>query len=285
MIAVLGAGLLGAGFVENLRKKGEAVRVWNRTAEKLAPLVALGAEAAATPADAVRGASRVHLVLAEDSAVDSVIAAAREGLGEGVVIYDHSTNLPEKVAARCETLRAAGVRYLHAPVFMSPANARDATGIMLVAGPASEVAEATPVLSTMTGKLWNVGERVDLAAAYKLLGNSVLLSMSGVMGDFLAMADAMRLTPEAALSLFEHFPIGNSLPFFAQRAARRGAGSASFSLEMAHKDVRLMIEAAGGPEGLIVLPAVDAGMTNAEEAGHRGKDFAVYAWPRARRTP
>ena len=52
-VAVLGAGLLGAGFVENLLGKGVAVRVWNRTAARLAPLVETGAGAAATPAEAV----------------------------------------------------------------------------------------------------------------------------------------------------------------------------------------------------------------------------------------
>ncbi|MFN7145740.1 MAG: NAD(P)-binding domain-containing protein, partial [Myxococcota bacterium] len=73
-IAVLGTGLLGSGMVENLLAKGERVVVWNRTAAKLAPLVETGAVAAATPAEAVRGAERVHLVLTADDAVDATIA-------------------------------------------------------------------------------------------------------------------------------------------------------------------------------------------------------------------
>ena len=64
-IAVLGTGLLGAAFVENLLEKGHTVRVWNRTREKLQPLVEKGAVAADDPADCARGAERVHLVLAE----------------------------------------------------------------------------------------------------------------------------------------------------------------------------------------------------------------------------
>ncbi|MFO0005806.1 MAG: NAD(P)-binding domain-containing protein, partial [bacterium] len=99
-IAVLGAGLLGSGFVTNLLDKGEDVVVWNRTASKLAPLVARGARAAASPADAARGAERVHLVLTADDAVDATIAALRPGLDEGVPVLDHSTNLPARVAER-----------------------------------------------------------------------------------------------------------------------------------------------------------------------------------------
>ena len=79
-IAVLGTGLLGAGMVENLLTKGHDVRIYNRTREKLAPLVDKGATACDDPADCVRGASRVHLVLSEDSAVDAVIEQLRPAL-------------------------------------------------------------------------------------------------------------------------------------------------------------------------------------------------------------
>src|SRR5260221_9875147 len=76
-LAVLGTGLLGSGMVENLLAKGHRVRIWNRSPDKLAPLLAKGAIAAADPAAAARGAERVHLVLAEDAAVDAVVAALR----------------------------------------------------------------------------------------------------------------------------------------------------------------------------------------------------------------
>ena len=79
-IAVLGTGLLGAAFVENLLSKGHTVRVWNRTRAKLAPLTAKGAIAAEDPADCARGADRVHLVLAEDTAVNAVVEQLLPGL-------------------------------------------------------------------------------------------------------------------------------------------------------------------------------------------------------------
>ena len=58
-VAVLGTGLLGAAMAENLLKKGNVVRVWNRSADKLAPLVAMGAVAAATPAEALQGVEQI----------------------------------------------------------------------------------------------------------------------------------------------------------------------------------------------------------------------------------
>ena len=93
-IAFLGTGLLGAGFVEAACKRGDTVSVWNRTASKAAALEAFGACAAATPADAVKDAERVHLVLQDDASVDSVIAALRPGLRANAIIVDHTTTQP-----------------------------------------------------------------------------------------------------------------------------------------------------------------------------------------------
>ena len=70
MIAFLGTGLLGANFVKALRKKGKPVQVWNRTAAKAKALEADGAVAFDDPAGAVKGASRIHLTLSDDQAVD-----------------------------------------------------------------------------------------------------------------------------------------------------------------------------------------------------------------------
>jgi 3-hydroxyisobutyrate dehydrogenase-like beta-hydroxyacid dehydrogenase len=200
-VTVIGAGLLGSGFVTNLLAKGEAVTVWNRSPEKLAPLVERGAVAAASPAEAVRGADRVHLVLSEDDAVEAVVAAFAGALGDGVFVIDHSTNAPARVAERHPRLRAQGVRYVHAPVFMSPANAREAGGLMLLAASAEEADALAPLLAPMTGRVWFVGERCDLAATLKLTGNGVLLSLVGVLGDLIAMGEAQGLSPEQFLRL------------------------------------------------------------------------------------
>jgi len=99
-VAVLGTGLLGTGFSENLLSKGTDVVVWNRTPDKLSPLLARGARAAASPAEAMHGAARVHLILTADDAVDAVLDAAEPAWTPDVWVIDHSTSLPERVAAR-----------------------------------------------------------------------------------------------------------------------------------------------------------------------------------------
>jgi 3-hydroxyisobutyrate dehydrogenase len=274
-IALLGTGLLGAAMVENLLAKGHAVRIWNRTRDKLAPLVGKGAVAAADPAEAVRGASRVHLVLAEDGAVDTVITQLRIGLGRDVPVIDHSTNLPAKVKARFAGLRSQGIRYVPAPVFMSPQNAREASGLMLLAGPKADADALQGELAPMTGKVWYTGERPDLAAVFKLAGNSMFFALAGAVSDVLAMGRGNDVTAEAMLGLFDVWKVGGSIPFLGQRVAKAGQGPASFELTMARKDARLMQEAAGKAP-LIVLPAIAAAMDRAIGRGDGKLDYAAF---------
>ncbi|MBL8723217.1 MAG: NAD(P)-dependent oxidoreductase [Planctomycetes bacterium] len=274
-IAVLGTGLLGRGMVENLLQKGHTLRLWNRSPAKLAPLVANGAFAAKDPAEAVRSAERVHLVLAEDAAVDAVVAALRPGLGRDVPVLDHSTNLPAAVAARYQALRAAGVRYVPAPVFMSPQNAREASGLMLLSGAAADAEALQPALAEMTGKVWWVGERPDLAAVFKLAGNSTFFAFAAAMHDVLAIGRGAGVAPEEMLRLFEVFKPGGALPFLGQRVLRAGSGPASFELTMARKDARLM-QTAAAQQPLLVLPAVAAAMDRAIARGEGSADYAVF---------
>lgn len=271
-IALLGTGLLGAGFVENLLAKGRSVRVWNRTAAKAASLVDKGAVLATDPAGAVTGASHVHLVLSEDDAVDGVVAALRPGLAAETWVIDHSTNAPPKVARRYARLRGEGVRYVPAPVFMSPQNAREASGLMVLSATAEDAEALHDHLAAMTGKVMHVGDRPELAAAYKLAGNSVYFALTAAMNDVLAIGRGSGIDDAKMLELFEVFKVGHAAPVIGRHVASRDRGGASFELTMARKDARLMLEAAGDHR-TIALPAVVAAMDRALERGDGKADF------------
>jgi len=275
-IAVLGTGLLGAGMVENLLDKGQTVRVYNRTREKLAKLVERGAIACDDPADCVRGVSRVHLILSEDSAVDSVIEQLRPGLADRVPVIDHTTNRPDLVRARFDALRGDAVRYVSAPVFMAPKHAREGSGLMMMSGPSQDADDLTADLETMTNKLWYVGDRPDLAAVFKLAGNSVYFAITGAIADVIAMGRNNNVDADEMMRVFAEFKPGSGLHLVHKRITEAGTGKASFEMTMAHKDARLMAEAAG-EEHLFVLPAMIAALQRGIDAGHGADDFAGFA--------
>jgi len=274
MISVLGTGLLGSGFARALRKKGETVHVWNRTASRAKALEADGCIAFADAADAVRGASRVHVIVSDDHAVDNVLAAAQ--LERGARVYDHTTTSLQGDRERSVTWRARGVSYLHAPVFMGPQNAAEGTGLMLVSGDRNVVAEATPVLSTMTGKLVDFGPEEGRAAAMKLLGNLFLMALAAGFTDMIALGKAMGVSATDVGTLFEHFNPGASVPARYRRMIEGDYEHPSWDLAMARKDARLMQEEMRGGK-MVMLPQVAALMDLMIGRGFAEQDWTVIA--------
>ena len=274
-IAFLGTGLLGAAFAEAAAKRGDSVTVWNRSTDKAHALAPFGIAVTATPADAVRGAARVHLTVKDDAVVDEVIAALRPGLAPGAVLIDHSTTLPALTVQRAAALAAAGLKFLHCPVFMTPLMARNAKGSMLAAGPAAVFESVQADLAAMTGRLEYQGERSDLAAAKKLFGNALILSLAAAMADVLTLARASDVDGQEAIELMELLDLNMMV---ATRGANmaRGDFTPSFELAMARKDVGLMLETAG-PRPLALLPGIAARMDQLLAAGHGAADASVIA--------
>ena len=275
-VALLGTGLLGSAFADGLLSRGGTeVTVWNRTRAHAEPLAALGARVADTPADAVRGAERVHLVLFDDATVDATIDTLKSGLADRAVLIDHTTTLPSATADRAKRLAKEGIQFLHAPVFMSPAAARSAQGMMLVAGDTGIFAKVRDNLERMTGEVWHVGERPDLAAAYKLFGNAMLVATGGGLADVFHMADALDIARADALGVFDRFRIEGGIRNRGTKIVEENYAP-SFHLETARKDVRLMIESAGD-EPVPVLRAVAKRMDELIDEGFGDDDMAVIA--------
>jgi len=271
-IAVLGTGLLGSGFTRAFRKRGEAVHVWNRTAARAKPLEEVGARVFESAAEAVRGVERVHLLLADDAAVEAVIEAAKPA--RGTWVFDHSTTSTAGVKARTAKYHD----YQHAPVFMGPQNAAESTGLMLISGDREKVERAKPLLAPMTGKLVDLGERVDAAAAFKLLGNLFLMAFTAGCADMLALAKAMGVSAKDAATLFDHFNPGTAVGARMKRMTDGQFETPSWGLAMARKDARLMEEEANaGHVALAVLPAIARRMDEVIAQGHGHHDWTVIA--------
>lgn len=274
-VAYLGTGLLGGAFAEAAAKRGDTVTAWNRTIDKVHALTQFGVKVAATPADAVRGAARVHLVLKDDAVVEEVLTIARAGLSPDAIIIDHSTTLPELTTARAERLRAAGIKYLHCPVFMGPPAARNAQGSMMVAGPKALFDSVEADLAKMTGRLVYMGERADLAAANKLLGNAMIIGLSATLADVLTIAQASDIAPEDAIKLLGLFDLNAMVTGRGLNMAKENFAP-SFELSMARKDVRLMLETVG-ERPLATLPAIATRMDHLIASGHGADDAGVLA--------
>jgi 3-hydroxyisobutyrate dehydrogenase len=276
-IAFFGTGLMGTGFVRRMLENGRQVTVWNRTQARAEAARDAGSTVAVTPQAAIEGADSIHISLADDASVDAVLEKLTDKIPPTTWIVDHTTTAPTPTAERAARWLARGKRFVHAPVFMTPANCVAGTGVMLLSGPQATHAALLPLLATMTGHVAYLGEAPERAAAFKLFGNLTLLAMMATLGDVNRLAHACGISTEDAFGLFNQFNPGALLP---ARAAKIASGdfTPSFEMTMARKDVRLMIEEAQRHDvELAVMPAVAALLDAAIARGDGAKDVSAAA--------
>lgn len=156
----IGLGAMGRAMAANLLRAGHDVAVWARRAESMAPLVALGARAAASPADCARGADAVLCVVTAGPDVRQVALGADgviEGASPGCVFIDHSTIAPSTARDIADTLARRSIDMLDAPVSGGERGAIDASLSIMAGGDAAVFERMRPLLSSVGRTLVHVG--------------------------------------------------------------------------------------------------------------------------------
>jgi 3-hydroxyisobutyrate dehydrogenase-like beta-hydroxyacid dehydrogenase len=287
MIGVVGLGAMGSRIAARLLETGHPVAVWNRTAAKAAPLVALGAQHAATPAE-LAASSRVVITMVSDPAALQATVSGPSGLAAGLSpgadVLEMSTVGPPAI----EWLRSqlpAGVGLVDAPVLGSVAQAERGELTLYVGGPEDAVQRVTPVLAAL-GAVVRVGDS-GAGAAAKLVANAALFMAVAAVGETVAFARSAGLGDEVIDRVLETTPL-------AAEAARRrplmdaGDYPTRFSLALAAKDARLILEAASASAAgrLRLIESAHEWLAQAEAEGRGGQDYtAMLATITASRPP
>lgn len=145
-VAFLGAGLMGAGMVNNLIDAGHDVVVRSRTPQRLKDS---GWTVVSEVADAVRGADVICSVLPDSPEVLAAIEAARAHLARDTVWIDMSTIAPAAARSHHELLAGHGVAYLDAPVSGGPTGAAAGTLAIWVGGDRAAFDAVYPILAVI----------------------------------------------------------------------------------------------------------------------------------------
>ncbi|WP_069814827.1 NAD(P)-binding domain-containing protein [Streptomyces sp. TP-A0874] len=206
-VAVVGTGDMGAETIPHLVSSGFTVKAFDSVAERLDLARQAGAEAAASAADAARGADVVlGLVMSEDIQ-DAYFSAAGilSGAGDGTVVVVGSTTTP--AAVREISSRAPGdVAVIDAPIVGGVRYAREKSLTFLASGPEEAITAAEPVLSSL-GRIRHVGD-LGSGTAYKLITNVAIMAAEAGIREALDLADALGADYETALDLMSAGPLG-----------------------------------------------------------------------------
>lgn len=272
-VAWIGLGAMGSRMAARLRDAGHELVVWNRTREKAE---ALGVATAASPREAVERAEVVFTMLADPAALEAVtdgedglLAALREGS----VLVDMSTVGPEAIKQLSDRM-PPGAALLDVPVLGSLPQAESGTLKLFVGGDDATFERVRPLLETLGEPPLRTGP-LGSGAAAKLVANATLVGTMALLGETLALADALGLRRETTWDVLAATPLA------AQAERRRpavesGDYSPRFRLSLARKDAELVEEAAAA--GGLDLPALAAAgehLAAAEAAGLGDEDYTA----------
>ncbi|RKR76228.1 3-hydroxyisobutyrate dehydrogenase [Frondihabitans australicus] len=278
-VAVLGLGIMGNGVARTLLRDGFDVAVWNRTAEKAAPLADAGATVAATAADAVEGADVILSIVFDADSVLAVLDEAGPTVPANAVWAQCSTIGLDGTKAVDAKAQELGVTLVEAMMLGTKTPAETGKLVMLAAGDAKAIEIVQPVLDSMGQKTVVAGPSIGDASALKLAANAWIATITAGTAQSLALAGALGL--DANLFLDAISGGASDSPYAHVKGASMLSGDwpASFALDGLRKDIGLAGDAArGSGVDTTFLDAIDAVYARASAKGHGGDDIAsVYA--------
>ncbi len=202
-IAYLGMGIMGRGMAANLVKAGYPVTVWNRSPERMQPLVDAGAQSASSPAAAVKDADVVMYCLSDDAAVEDLVwgeGGLLAAVHEGQVVVDMTTLHPETSRKEAAAFAAKGVQFLDAPVFGSKNEAAGGGLWIVVGGERALYDRIQPILAVLSETTHYMGE-TGKGASMKLVGNLLVAFQLEAIGEALVLATKAGLDPREVLDV------------------------------------------------------------------------------------
>ncbi|MGG7306059.1 NAD(P)-dependent oxidoreductase [Curtobacterium sp. AB451] len=275
-MSVLGTGAMGAGVAGSLLREGHAVTVWNRSADKAAPLGDRGATVADDPGAAVAEAEVVLLTLFDTDAVVDVLEAAAGEAPTDAVWVQCSTIGVAGTETVVQLAGKYGITLVEAMMLGTKAPAEQGTLTMLAAGPADVLERIDPVLDAIGAKTVRAGDHVGAGTALKLAANAWIASITAATGQSLALARSLGLDPALFLEAIDGSASDSAYAHTKGKSIIDGSFPAQFALDGLRKDIGLITDAARATGvSTVVLDALGRVYADASAAGHGGDDIAA----------
>jgi 3-hydroxyisobutyrate dehydrogenase len=213
-VGFAGMGIMGAPMAGRLLDAAVPLAVWSRRAEACAGLVQRGAALAADPDALFAVSDTVILMLRDEPATDEVLGRGTEAFASrvaGRTVVVMGTNSPDYSAALDADIRAAGGRYVEAPVSGSRVPAEQGRLVLMLAGAdAAEVERVGELLAPLGVASVACGE-VPGALRTKLAVNHYMMSMVAALAESIATADAAGVELGAMLRVLEASPMDSAI--------------------------------------------------------------------------
>ncbi|MFE0513939.1 NAD(P)-dependent oxidoreductase [Streptomyces sp. NPDC058964] len=277
-VGFVGLGVMGQPMALNLVRAGTPLVVWNRTPARSEPLRSAGAEVASGPAEVFERARTVILMLADEAAVDAVLGRGTPDFTArvaGRTVVHMGTTSPEYSGGLEHDIRAAGGRYVEAPVSGSRVPAERGQLVAMLAGDGATVAAVRPLLDPMCRDTFGCGPVPD-ALLMKLSVNLFLITLVTGLTEAFHFADRQGLDRRLLRHVLDAGPMASDV----SRVKSAKLLDRDFAVQAAAEDVlknnRLIAEAAR--KAGVASPLLDvchALYDETVEQGHGDEDMVA----------
>jgi 3-hydroxyisobutyrate dehydrogenase-like beta-hydroxyacid dehydrogenase len=271
-IGFIGLGNMGAPMARRLIEAGHKLIVYDTRNDAVAPLVALGAQVAASPADV---ADRVETVMAS---LPSLPISKKVAIGEGGVIQgkrvkrfvDLSTTGSHVAAEIFAELAKKNIVQIDSPVSGGVGGASKGTLAVMVSGPQADIAVVKDALAVL-GRVFVIGDKPGMAQTMKLANNFLSATAMAATSEAVAMGVKAGLDPSIMIDVINAGSGRNTASDgkFPQTILPR-TFNYGFATALMLKDVRLCAEEArnlGVPDQVMSAVLDQWEITNSEFGG------------------
>ncbi|MGC9500393.1 NAD(P)-dependent oxidoreductase [Streptomyces sp. WG7] len=229
-VTVLGLGPMGRALAAAFLDAGLRTTVWNRTPGRDGDLVARGAVAAASAAEAVAASPLTVVCVVNYDASDAVLRQEDVTAAlKGRTVVNLSADTPDRARDTAEWAGLHGIRYLDGAIMTPTPTIGTPDAVFLHSGPEELYREHQPVLAALGGTHTHLGEDAGRAAAYDVALLDIFWTAMGGFVHALAVARAEGVTG-AELAPFAQGIAAILPPLFTEFAADTDAGTYSGEL-------------------------------------------------------
>jgi 4-hydroxybutyrate dehydrogenase/sulfolactaldehyde 3-reductase len=274
-----GSGNMGRGMAANLARKGESLIVHDVVEAPVRALVDLGAQAASSAAELAAASDIIFTMLPTTASVVEVVGGPGGVLAharKGTVIVDMSTIDPAVTDRLAADAAARDIGFADAPVGRLASHAAKGESLFMVGAAPETFARIKPLLEKMGTTIHHCGG-VGTGMRTKLVNNYLAIISCQLNAEAVALSQRFGLDLAKTLEVIHGTTATNGqLKIAWPSKVLAGDTAPGFTIDLAHKDLTLIVEAANAARVPVPIAAVAReAFSHARSSGHASKDFSA----------
>jgi 4-hydroxybutyrate dehydrogenase/sulfolactaldehyde 3-reductase len=278
-LGFIGLGRMGLPMASNLCRKGFQLTAYDINSAAINSVEQLGGTPSAGVAELAAASDIIVTMLPDSAAVDEVVTGANGILAharEGAVIMDMSTVAPALTDRLANAARQRGISFVDAPVGRLASHAERGESLFMVGASNEDFERVRPLLEAMGTTIHHCGE-VGTGMRTKLVNNYLAIVSCQLNSEALALSQRFGLSLRKTLDvLYGTTAVNGQLQIAWPAKVLKGDIEPGFTIDLAHKDLTLIVEAANAAKVPMPIGAVAReAFSIARSRGYGGKDFSA----------